>query len=463
MKSIQNRKRNFSITKVPQAESVIIAPGISLEVTTMRTLLILVAGISLSAGLTCLAPTPSVAADTPEYSIFHSQPDRLEALLWAIVDCYPYKNLDEAKREYLRLANGRTENPAAALWPDEKKLAALEGEYGDMPEYWQARYFFNWRQADRGDVEPLRTARRLAPDNPAGMYFLADALLQQAVDMQEEEGASADQKATQPLIIEAAELMNQAASSEPRNAFYFYEAVRAEYKLGHTEKVLELLRQGNAAPINEVAQLFPVSYILRNMREIRANDDGSGKFHLLTFDLVSMPVPSLAERRNMLKELAAGLADSRDVELLNTLHIYACRFGEERYASLIQVLIASGLVNLLSTAAIDDKIISTDSDTLKMLGGMYLARGSITGIVKSYNVWGQYIQDEGLLQGSLFLQTESVTSPEDEWEQFMVLWQTIMAESLYISVAVADEFRGLERYRYHENGTITRESTENSS
>ncbi len=427
----------------------------------MKRLLIVITGITLLACIVCVLSAPSSAADEPEYTIFQSQPGRLEALLWAIVDCYTYATLEEAKANFI----GKYEAPETTLepnlWPDENRLAALEGEFGDMPEYWQARYFYDDVKSQNGKTDYLEQAMELSSCEPADLYLIADAFMRQARDNEKNAAdASMAAKANEAYYAKAADLMAQATKSEPRNAFYCYEAARPLVKLGRTEEAMEMIRLGNKAPVNEAVQLFPVSYILRNMEGIRTKDDGSGMYKLLSFSLAYTAVPMLAERREMFNSFTKDPANAYDTELLNTLHLYSCRFGEQNYASLIQALIAAGMTNLVRTYYIDSGTVSAKPDSLKRLGEMYALHGRVNGMVKSISAWEEYIQAMGYRSEGLSLYYEDSPTSEQSWRMFLGLWDSLIAEFRYVVPEIGNAFRSLEEFRYHDDGTITREKAE---
>ena len=159
----------------------------------------------------------------------------------------------------------------------------------------------------------------------------------------------------------------------------------------------------------------------------------------------------------MTEDLLADLAAGPDAARLNTLQLYACRFGAQQHASLIQQLIANVLASNVTEAAIDNGVIATDPDTLKAMCSLEAKRGSVAGHVMSVRVWSRYLQDEGLIDTRADLYADAADSPEEAWELFIVGWETAIQEFLYLSPSVANVFTDLEKYRYHEDGTLTRE------
>lgn len=429
-----------------------------------RTALLLALGLAAGVALASAAPICAAAADdeAAAYTVFHSPPARLDALLWAIVDCYPFRDLEDAKRDYLRRAKGKDDVNyfyQIGIWPDEQRLIALEGKFGGMPEYWQARYFFENAQTRGGDVALLEKAHDLAPDDPANMYLLADAQLRFAdYGLEETDDAFADQLAKRQFIRDAADLMLRAAECEPQNAVYFYDVAMAVRELGEFDEVTELLEKGNAAPVNEAVQLFPLSYMLRNMREIRAADDGTGRFRLLAFALINNPMPSYIERREMMKECQVVFSLSGETDWLNVLHVYACRYGEETYAPLIQQLVAMVLVSYVNTMAAENGAIVYDEETVRSLAGLNSARGTVRGLAMSTSVWSQFMYDEGFYPGGSTLFGRAEATAEDVWSYYTVAWEDQIAEFLHIGPAIAERLWYLEMYRYGPDGTISRAS-----
>jgi len=429
---------------------------------------LLVVGLTAGTSLSGAPPARAFAAEetASEYSVFYSPPERLEALLWAIVDCYPVRDLAEAKERFLAAGgaewdhwqNGWTKDiDEMGLRPDEGKLAALEAEFGDMPEYWQARCFFEWADTRESNVGYLERACDVAPDDPASMYFLADAKRALAESIMEDvEDPFAEQLKRRQVMRDAAEVMVSCAEREPQNAFYFYEAAFIIRKLGEYERVTELLRLGNSAPVNENVQLFPESYIVRNLREIRERDDGSGKFRLLAFALMYTPLPEYIERRHMIKEYQVMVSVSGDVELLNVPYVFACRYGQQQYSKTIQQLVAVVLVGLIADMPGEIGAISLDRDTLYWLSDIGSLRGAVRGLVLGSTVWREFLRDEGYTDILPVKSDVFEMTPEDIWEQSTSWWEAQLMEYLYLGPQTARQFRILGMYRYHDDGTITR-------
>jgi len=326
-----------------------------------------------------------------------------------------------------------------------------------MPEYWQARCFFEAVRTQQRNVEFLERAFEVAPDDPVSAYFLADARRRQAESrMEDVEDPFAEQLKRREAMRDAVDTMVRCAEREPQNAFYYYEAAFVIRKLGEYERVTELLRLGNAAPVNENVQLFPQSYIVRNLREIREQDDGSGKFRLLSFALMYAPMPEYIERRSMIKEYQVIVLLSGDIELLNVLHVFACRYGQQRYSRMLQQLVALVFVGMIPETAREVGAIDLDRDTLSSLSHMSSLRGTVKGLVLSSTVWREFLWDEGYtdiltVKSDLFEMT-----PEDVWEQSISLWEARIVEYLYIGPQVARQLRTLELYCYQADGAITR-------
>ncbi len=437
--------------------------------------ILLVAGLALGLALMGAAPARAFAAEdeASEYSIFYSPPERLDALFWAIVDCYPVRDLAEGKAWYLKNAaelkaevgpTGKYTPPdfsKGPLWLDEERFAALEGDYGDMPEYWQARYFFERVRTGQVNNDFLERACEVAPDDPASAYFLADARRRQAESrMEDVEDPFAEQLKRREAMREAADVMVSCAKREPQNAFYYYEAAFVIRKLGEYERVTELLQLGNSAPVNECVQLFPQSYIVRNLREIREQDDGSGKFRLLSFALINAPqtTQDFVELREMINEYQVIVSLSGDVELLNVLHVFACRYGQQRYSQMLQQLVAVVLVGMITDVPKETGAIRFDEDTLRSLSRMSSLRGAMKGLVMSRREWCNFLRDEGFTEGVPVAYSFSAVppTPEDVWNQYVTWWEAQILDYLYMGPQIARQFEKMEMYCYQTDGAITR-------
>ena len=413
---------------------------------------------------------PFAAEDeAAEYSMFFSPPERVDALFWAIVDCCPVRDLAEAKERFLAGNEGdsfsKRELVEMGLWPSEESLAALEADFGDMPEFWQALCYFDMllSQTRQADIDLLERAYEVAPEDPVTMYFLADARCTLAEsNLEDAEEPLEDQSGYRQAMRDAAELMVRAAECEPQNAFYYYEAALVMRKLEDYERATELLRLGNLAPANVCVHIYPLSYIVCNLGEIREQDDGSGKFRLLGTAVASLPVPTLAELQGMGEEYQGILAASGDTELLNTLHVFACRYGQQQYASLIQALIAARLIRMINESAVEIGAVSGDPDTLKSLASMNRVHGAGLGLVTGCFMWGKFLYDEGLLKETLYFYWPDEPTPEEAWAMHRTFWEHIILDFLYVVPSIAHELQKLEGYRYHEDGTITEEPATDS-
>jgi len=406
------------------------------------------------------------AENAPAYSIFYSPPERLDALFWAIVDSYAVENLEEAKAEFVKKAWEEEEfyDPyklaGTPFWPEEEKLTALEGAFGGMPEYWQARYFFCTEGYVWDRLPLLEKMLELAPDDAATLYLYADRFMSISRDREESslaerEGRAITREEFTDARLRAVDLIVRAAEREPSNAFYYYEAANLLGETGDYERVTELIKQGNVAPANEVVDFFPLSYIKRNFREIRGADDGSGKFRLLAFALITSPLPNYITRRDVIKNYQVILNMTGDIDLLNTLHVYTCRMGQAKYASTIHLLVAVVLNGIVEASAGEIGAVGTDPETLRAYSSMAGRRGSVRGIAFGLQSWGDFIRDEGLIPSLNTAGSEEVT-PEEEWDAYLVWWEYQIMEVDYAGPAMATQLKMLEAYRYHEDGTITR-------
>ncbi len=432
--------------------------------------ILLVVGLALGLALMGASPARSFAAEdeAPAYSIFYSPPERLDALFWAIVDCYPVRDLAEAKERFLD-ENGVEWDSSNNDWnrdiskmgvrPNQERLAALKADFGDMPEYWQARCFFEAVRTQQRNVEFLERACDAAPDDPASRYFLADARRRLAdSSMEDVEDPFEERLRRRQAMRDATDIMVRCAEREPQNAFYYYEAAFVIRKLGEYERVTELLRLGNTAPVNENVQLFPESYIVRNLREIREQDDGSGKFRLLSFALINSPLTMLdmIKLREMVNEYQVIVSLSGDVELLNVPHVFACRYGQQRYSKTIQQLIAVVLVGMINEAVGEIGAITLDRDTLRSLSHISSLRGTVKGLVLSSSVWREFLRDEGYANIVPSAPDIFEITREDIWEQCARWWEVQIMDHLYLGPKIARQLEIMELYHYHSDGTIIR-------
>jgi hypothetical protein len=313
-------------------------------------------GLTLGA-MTGLLAAPVAAQDEPapaDYSIFYSPPERVDALFEAMLDAMPYSSVEEleADRPDITLELMWADRANGGVLPDLDALEKMEAEFGDMPEYWQLRYVAGGGKYLWERVRHLKRATEVAPDDPASLYFYTHELYRGT------KHTGPDGEAVEYTTIEQyrrkrerAEMMERVAEMDGRNAYYYYEAGGAWSFLGEYPHVMELFDQGNRCPYNEKVELFPFSYIVRNLETIPKRFPD--RYLLATMSGYYVEFPKYIRIKTMVREIITVVSLSGNLNYLTITHRMACRMGAREYASLLDRLVARVLTGIIAGAALD--------------------------------------------------------------------------------------------------------------
>jgi len=296
------------------------------------------------------------ASDTEsEYSIFYSPPARVDALFDAVMDAIPYSSIEElaADRKGIILDLSLWADRAnGGVLPDLDALKKMEAEFGDMPEYWQLRYVAGGGKYLWDRVHHLKRATEVAPDDPASLYLYARHLYR-GTKYTGPDGEAAEYSGIEQYRRkrERAEIMELAAEMDGQNAYYYSEAAEAWSFLGEYPHVMELFARGNWCLQNEKVNLFPFSYIMRNLDTIpRRFPD---RYLLATMSGYFLERPDYIRSKTMVREIITIVSLSGDVDYMNTTHRWACRAGARDYASLLDRLVARVFTHMVADALLD--------------------------------------------------------------------------------------------------------------
>jgi hypothetical protein len=338
---------------------------------------------TLSATTLCL---PAVADDQPagkeHYSVFYSPPARVDALFDAVMDAMPAQNLAEAKALWPENESGNPEYHWVR--PDEESVAAMEEEFGDMPEYWQLRYGTSGGYSFER-LWMLERAVEVAPDDPLSLYCLGNEGYT-AAGRRHNTGLDewrVSEEEVAALQHNAVEHICRAAKLGCEDAFYSYEAAfYLHLDGGELEQVLALLRQGNEAPVNEWVAMFPAGYINREMSAIRQRYSKNDRYALALPWYICIALPRFTERIDMVKDLAQAAADAGDTDTLNMLHRFAYRYASEGQCTSVQAIVGIAMGSAVARRGQEMSAGNGDPATvrgfirLNRLGGMVWGRSN---------------------------------------------------------------------------------------
>lgn len=309
----------------------------------MKTLLTMFAFVAVLCS--CLvsaaqSATPERPSQQPAYSVYYSPPGRLDALFAAFMDAIPYASIESYQIQHL-LVNAREFWGQALPKPSPEALVAMEGRFGDMPEYWQLMYVYSTAgDEDEKDIKYLEKACEVAPNDPVSQYYFAYYGLYSGQKESDDDYSVEATLGHYDITARAAEGLLKAAEMDGQNAFYYYQAALGAMQDSGCEEAIALLKQGNGQPVNVLIELFPYSYIVEHhdlLPQLYPK-----KYLLLTAleneDMVLM----LVKTKDLYKQLVVGVSLSGDISWMTEAYRSACRLGMQDSGADITFL--SGLV-----------------------------------------------------------------------------------------------------------------------
>jgi len=311
-----------------------------------------------------------------DYSLFHSPPERVDALFAAFLDLMPLQTREDAlaalRKLWQQSADENGGAPDLDYWlplgsGDDgiaaEDLLALESEFGSMPEYWQLRYAASGADPPER-IRLLEKATQVAPDDAISLFLYWRETAEHwgpywGLEMRfvtEGEGSLTPGELSicrnWPQL--AAEGMEKAARMDGRNAMLYYWTARYFAPLGEYEHVLELLELGNGCAYNYEPCLFPVSFLLDRIEELPdiVGRKRAGCLATLKAQWLNYPLPNYIRLMDMLKETCVALSLGTGIDDLNTVHRFACRFGQTENALMFQRVVSNVLVSVLADTAV---------------------------------------------------------------------------------------------------------------
>jgi hypothetical protein len=268
-------------------------------------------------------------------------------------------------------------------------LKNAESRFGQLPEYWELRAFFDLRQEDearaRIKIQGFTFMALTNFDLPLNPLMLQKALdinpnlapvqwtlgrieaLEAASTLNETIRRDRTIPKGRQILIDAAE---RAAISDPSNGFYpFIEAIRLLPE-GDVDKALQLLEAATNFEKFEYPLFFPQSYFLEHLDDLAK---GKGAFKnlsftqasllLVQFDLAGLVAFDSEEVKYVYNKIineALTKDDWRNV--FTVLHRAAAHMGRCRYSDLSNSLVAKSLMTLCQQGALKIAIEKGDRD-----------------------------------------------------------------------------------------------------
>ena len=297
-----------------------------------------------------------------------------------------------------------------AILPD-RVLDRWEGRFGDDPRYWELRYLMRSEAGGDAPVNPLADGQEPAASmvyleqarsrgiatantllllyeetvkaNEAALDELADyegaenAIVPSTTIELDESPAFTDEQLAEIVVLqheqEAAELalLDEAVAAGPDEAWPYYMRAlwylsRGEYDLGLAD-----LKAGNAAPVNVYPRPFPVTLIGDSLG---TDQPAGGPVFCGTFQMamVSYSMPNYIKFKERFKDADVMVKLGADLELLDALHGFACRFGDSIPNSVIQHLVGIVQVAMVRTILLETnggELSPAQRETLDRLNG----------------------------------------------------------------------------------------------
>ena len=379
--------------------------------------------IAVLAAVAVLIPQPAYAqavsdagTAADDYSIFYSPPARVDALFAAFLDVMPLQTREDALAAFQAMwdqsaaENGGT--PEVYYWNahaslnysvSEGDIMPLEAEFGGMPEYWQLRYYLSLAEPPER-ILLLQKAIGAAPDDAVSLYIYWKELAGDWGPYHnlwmkcESEGAESLTPEELSIYCNWPQLpageVERVARMDGRNAMMYYWTAQLYARLGEYEHVLELLELGNNCPHNVEVHAFPMSYVYARPGELQdiVGADRVGCLASLKMRLDAYPIPNYNKLKDMVKEMCVAANLNGDVNALNAVHRYTCRFGQTRNARLIQRLIANVLAGVLA-----DHVVSLwdpmDPEDARGFNILCHKRGMVKGMLEGSKLSSKYYSD----------------------------------------------------------------------
>ncbi len=422
------------------------------------------------------ALSPAMAEESAtesEYSIFYSPPERMDALFAAFLDVMPLQTREDALAAYQALWDkSAAENGGKVgvyYWSapgdseytvTEEHILPLESEFGDMPEYWQLRYLLSPAEPEER-ILLLQKAVDVAPDDAASLYLYwletesTGGGIYRSVHMKfgtrNEESLTPEEVSlcrNWPQL--PAEGLERAARLDGQNAMMYYWTAQKFSILGEHEHVLELLKLGNVCPHNVEVCLFPTSYVFSHVAELSdiVGAERVGCSATLETLWSARPLPNYIELKDMVKEFCVAANLGCDMQALNTVHRFACRFGETQDAPMIQRLVGNVLVGVLAEHVVPlwGPMNPEDQHGFNIL---YHKMGMVIGMISGSRVSSQHYAEK---RSDVWLATLGYLEEPPEPEELVrcfTAWPVYEEfEIKVLGVSVAGIFEDMEAFDY---------------
>jgi hypothetical protein len=196
--------------------------------------------------------------------------------------------------------------------------------------------------------------------------------------------------------------------------------------------------------------LFPMSYAFARVDELThvVGPDRVGCLATLKQYMDAQPLPNYIKLKDTVKEMCVAANLNGDLDALNTVHRFACRFGETQDATLIQQLVAKVLVGVLP-----DHVLylwgPMDPEDVRGFNTLYHKLGMVLGMIQGAEASRRHYA--GLYPPGLaptFMYMEEPPTPEQLVELFSQGPADYELEVEVLGPSIAGVFEDMESFDY---------------
>jgi len=290
------------------------------------------------------------------------------------------------------------------------ELLSWEGEFGGDPRYWMLCYYF--AEGPLEDAQPVLVSE----DLNRNVYFLEEARRRGVADAQimmelfwQHEWAwrcEADNKTRawlQPgegrresnLLIwryvdehygeECEALFADVLEVAGDHSWPYYEAALIESERGNLETAWELVKQGNAAPVNRALVGFPFDVVYEQFWTGQPLDDRIAGGIVCDHGM-RLPLLNYIRYKEMVKQLIEDARAREDLAALTVLNTFACRFGAMENTLPIQALVSKVMIDYVYDAASQNWPVKHSAAQRLALSQLQQKSGNIVTAVRQLNM-----------------------------------------------------------------------------
>jgi tetratricopeptide (TPR) repeat protein len=229
----------------------------------------------------------------------------------------------------------------------------------------------------------LEKAMEVAPDDPVSLWLFATKYTYDEDILPEEKAL--------PQLRECARLA-------PNQAFYSGELARCLMGLGEYEEAMEYFRKSNKAPVNCRIAHFPLGYVrMLDPDVINEHEELVPSFGAYLMCPASFDFPHYIFIKDLFKVAVVAFNLNGDLDNLNVMHQYACRFGVREQGDTMDVLVADVYTGILRMGVSEMGVFDGDPWALHGIRRLNELQDDIKNVIKAqpYTTWDKYFIYEG--------------------------------------------------------------------